>query len=130
MVTVTATGRGPAAALVRVPMVAGWAAALPGVLGEGTITCSTTRGLRADERAVLTERGYRHVGIVTPAPAIGGGEPPEGDVADLVVSGALPREGWQELTSRSLRVVSLAHGPALATLGDVLRLHRRADRLL
>lgn len=116
----------PEGALLRVAVDdEAWAEGIPPVPAGREVSVSFSTAAAARLHAAPAEMlGYRIVGTVAAAP--GGGAVPDGPVAHVLVPQAVleahPR-WWRALAGRAERAYSLASGPAVRALGDVLRAH-------
>jgi hypothetical protein len=113
----------PAGALLRMEVRGdAWAESLPPVPEDADVSVSFTDPETALVHGeALALLGYRVVGV-QPHPAS------SGPTADFLVPQATleaHRRWWRALVGQADRAYSLALGPAVASLSDVLRLHLR-----
>jgi hypothetical protein len=109
--------------LLRVPVgVGAWAESLPPVPGRHDVTVSFSCADAAAEHADALELlGYRVVGVRALS-----GDLADAPMADFLIPPTLPEQHpawWGAIAGQADRAFSLALGPALAVLGDVLDCH-------
>lgn len=113
----------PEGVLLRLLVADGsWAEALPPVPGRHDVTVSFSCAEAAAEHAeALGLLGYRVVGVKALSSDVTGIR-----LADFLIPPELPHEHptwWRALADQADRAFSLALGPVLAMLGDVLEQH-------
>lgn len=109
--------------LLRVPVATGaWAETLPPAPGEHDVTVSfSCADASAEHGEALALLGYRVVGVQGLSSDV-----PTLPLADFLIPPTLPEQHpawWKALSAHGYRVYSLALGPALAVISDVLEHH-------